>query len=49
MDEVKNQINGLEHKEAKTTMQNKKNKESTKMRTVLAASGTTSRGPTFAS
>ena len=35
VDEAKNQINDLEHKEAKTTMQNnKKKKESKKMRIV---------------
>ena len=35
MDEAKNQINDLEHKEEKTTNQNnKKKKESRKMRTV---------------
>ena len=32
--EVNNQINDLEHKEAKTTNQNKKKKESKKMRIV---------------
>ena len=32
VDEAKNQINNLEHKEAKTTNQNKRKKESKKMR-----------------
>ena len=34
VDEAENQINDLEHKEAKTTNQNKKKKESKKMRIV---------------
>ena len=34
MDEAKNQINDTEHKEAKTTNQNNKKKESPKIRTV---------------
>ena len=50
VNEAENQINDLEHKEAKTTNHNnKKKKESKKMRIVKAASVTTSRGPTFAS
>ena len=48
--EAKNHINDLKHKEAKTTNQNnKKKKESKKTRIVSVLSGTTSRGPTFAS
>ena len=34
VDEAKNQMNDLEHKEARTTNQNKKEKESKKIRTV---------------
>ena len=34
VDEAENQINDLEHKEAKTSNRNKKKKESKKMRTV---------------
>ena len=49
MDEAQNQINDLEYKDAKTTNQNKKKKESKKMKIAYAASGTTSRGPTFTS
>ena len=45
VDEAENQINDLEHKEAKTTNQ----KRIQKMWIVQAASGTTSRGPTFIS
>ena len=45
IDEAKNQINHLEHKEAKTTNQ----KRIQKMWIVQAASGTTSGGPIFAS
>ena len=45
-DEAENQITSLEHKETKD---NKKKKESKKMRIVEAASGTISRSPTFAS
>ena len=50
LDGAKNQINDLEHKEVKTTMQkSKRKKESKRMKIVYAATGTTSRGPTFAS
>ena len=50
VDEAKNQINDLEHKEVKTTMQkSKRKKESKRMKIVYAATGTTSRGPTFTS
>ena len=45
VDEAENQINDLEHKEAKTTNQ----KRIQKMWIVQAASGTTSGGPIFAS
>ena len=49
-DEVKNQINDLEHKEEKTTNQNnKKKKESKKMRVVEGASGKILNFPTFTS
>ena len=52
LDEAKNQINDLDRRNQKTTNQiNKKKIESPppKKRIVQAASGTTSRGPTFAS
>ena len=50
MDEAKNQINDLEHKEEKTTNQNnKKKKESKKMRVVEGASGKILNFPTFTS
>ena len=50
VDEAKNQINDLEHKEVKTTMQkSKRKKESKRKKIVYAATGTTSRGPTFTS
>ena len=49
VDEAKNQINDLEHKEAKTTNQNKKKIESQKMKIVKAACGTILSIPTFTS
>ena len=52
VNEAKNQINDLEHKEAThthtQTQHNKKKKESRKMRRGLGTSGTTSSTPTFA-
>ena len=50
VDEAKNQINDLEQKEAKNNQSEQEDeKRITKMRKVKAASGTTSRGPTFTS
>ena len=51
MDEAKNQINDMEHKEAKNNQskQEKRNKQQQKMRIVLAAFGTTSSIATFTS
>ena len=50
MDEGKNQINDLEHKEAKSNQPEQEEKRiQKKMRIVLAASGTTLSCPTFTS
>ena len=50
VDEAKNQITDLEHKEAKNNHEEQEEeKRIQKMRIVLTASGTTLRGPTFAS
>ena len=47
--EAKNQINDLEHKEAKTTNQNNKKKKEFKNKRIQSrATGTTSSIPTFA-
>ena len=49
VDEAKNKINDLEHKEQKRTNQNNKKKESKKTRIAEGASETTSSFPTFSS
>ena len=50
VNEAKNQINDLEHKEAKNNHEEQEEeKRIQKMRIVLTASGTTLRGPTFTS
>ena len=53
VDEAENQINDLEHKEAKTNhaeqQEEKRIQKKKKMRIIQAVSGTTPRGPTFAS
>ena len=50
VDEAEHEINDLEQKEAKNNQSEQEDeKRITKMRKVKAASGTTSRGPTFAS
>ena len=51
MNEVKNQINDLEHKETKNNQpeQQEEIRESKNVRVVSAASGTISSGATFAS
>ena len=50
VDKADNQINGLEHKEAKNNhAEQEEKKNPKKMRIVQTASGTTSRGPTFTS
>ena len=49
VDEAENQINDLEHKEAKTTNQNNKKKKEFKNKRIQSrATGTTSSIPTFA-
>ena len=49
VDEAEHEINDLEQKEAKNNQSEQEDeKRITKMRKVKAASGTTSRGPTFA-
>ena len=49
VDEDKNQINDLEHKEPKNNQSEQEEKRIQKKRRVYAASRTTSRGPTFLS
>ena len=50
MDEAENQINDLEHKEAKNNhAEQQEEKQSKKMRIVYTASGKTLRGQTFTS
>ena len=54
VDEAENQINDLEHKETKNNQSRQQEEKRIpppppKKRIVYAASGTTSRGPTFAS
>ena len=51
VDGAENQINDLEHKKEKkkTIRETRRKKNPEKMRIVLAASGTTSRSPTFTS
>ena len=48
VDEAKNQINDLEHKEAKNSQSKQEEERIKKMGIVEATSGTTLRGPTFA-
>ena len=49
VDEGENQINDMEHKEAKNNQSEQEEKIIQKMRIGVTASGTTLRGPTFAS
>ena len=49
VNDTKIQINDIQHREVKTTNQNKKKKESKKAGMVETASATTSRGPILAS